>query len=557
MSGQNKLLKVNMDDTKIKQILVDEGYVSAEDMAHAETAAADQNISIADALIAAGIITHELLGQALAESFGIPYYNLGDHPLVKEEVLKVPEDIAVKLRVLLIKETSEGAVFTTDSPHKMSEYGEVAALFPNRKLGLNYSTPEDIDAGLTLYRKTLETRFADIIKSEKRVAPEIIDAIFTDALSFNASDIHFEPHAKEVVVRFRVDGVLQEAGRVATSHYENIVNRIKVMARLRIDQHASAQDGAIRYEHDTETAIDMRVSIVPVVDGEKIVIRLLSLYIQTLRLDSLGLSMHDQELLEKASRKPFGMILVTGPTGSGKTTTLYALLQTLNHADVNITTIEDPVEYKIPGINQIQVNPQTGLTFASGLRSIVRQDPNVVLVGEIRDTETAEIAVNAALTGHLLLSTFHANDAASTIPRMLDMGVEPYLLASTLDLIIAKRLVRKICESCRYSTVVSGTEIAQKYPQTKQYFTAKNFTLYQGKGCNVCNHTGFKGRIGIHETILISPALQDLIPRSPSSKQIWELAHSEGSHTLFEDGLEKVNDGITTIDELLRVANPQ
>ena len=381
--------------------------------------------------------------------------------------------------------------------------------------------------------------------SQTRVAPEIIDEIVADALAFKASDIHFEPQEKEVVVRFRVDGVLHEAGRFAKEVYENILNRIKVQAHMRIDEHFSAQDGAIRFVKEKGT-VDMRVSVIPTLDGEKVAIRLLAEYVKGFTFADLGVSEKDQAAFLRAAKKPFGMILVTGPTGSGKTTTLYALLKMLNDPTVNITTIEDPVEYKILGVNSIQVNPQTNLTFAKGLRSIVRQDPDIVLVGEIRDLETAEIAVNAALTGRLLFSTFHANDAATSIPRLLDMGVEPFLMASTLELVIAQRLVRKICDQCRVSFTSND----------KRFFPKTSSTLYQGKGCKNCGNTGYKGRTAIFEFIEIDDALEDLILKHPSSKEIWELAQKNGAHSLFEDGLEKVKNGITTIDELLRVAQP-
>lgn len=251
------------------------------------------------------------------------------------------------------------------------------------------------------------------------------------------------------------------------------------------------------------------------------------------------------------------MILVAGPTGSGKTTTLYGLLKLVNSPDVNITTIEDPVEYKVLGVNQIQINPQTNLTFAKGLRSIVRQDPDIILVGEIRDNETAEIAVNAALTGHLLYSTFHANDAATAIPRLLDMGIEPFLLASTLEVIVAQRLVRKICDHCKHSVTKSAGDFTT--PQLKSslsYFEGKSITLYEGKKCEMCGHTGYKGRTAIFEFIQITPEMQNLILRSPSTQEIWQLARKEGSKTLFEDGIEKVKAGVTTLEELLRVAEP-
>ena len=261
-------------------------------------------------------------------------------------------------------------------------------------------------------------------------------------------------------------------------------------------------------------------------------------------------------MITTAAKKPFGMILVTGPTGSGKTTTLYALVKILNKIDVNIMTIEDPVEYKIMGINQIRVNTQTNLTFAKGLRSIVRQDPDIILVGEIRDKETAEISVNAALTGHLLLSTFHANDSATAIPRLLDMSVEPFLLASTLEVIIAQRLVRKICSNCRASKQVSIATIKKLLPEAEQYFVGKTINLYHGKGCEVCSGSGYKGRTAIFEIIQINKELKELILKNPSTNQIWEVARRYGSRSLFEDGIDKVKNGVTTINELLRVAEP-
>jgi len=326
-----------------------------------------------------------------------------------------------------------------------------------------------------------------------------------------------------------------------------------VQAQLRIDQHMAAQDGAIRIRNEKFT-VDMRISIVPTINGEKIVIRLLSQYVGGFGLDDLGLSEKDQEIIREAGDKPFGMILVTGPTGSGKSTTLYALLKNINSPEVNITTIEDPVEYRVAGVNQIQVNPQTDLTFARGLRSVVRQDPDIILVGEIRDEETAEIAINAALTGHLLLSTFHSNDAASAIPRLLDMGLEPFLLASTLEIVIAQRLVRKLCNHCRYSETVNVKDLGKKIKNPKKYFDKDKVSLYRGKGCPACGNTGYSGRLAVFEFIKISDAMQELIVKNPSSNQIWELARAEGAHSMFEDGMEKVKNGITTLDELLRVA---
>ncbi len=412
-----------------------------------------------------------------------------------------------------------------------------------------------VSPALQQQQRSLSTQFSSIIRSARRVAPEMIDAILADSLKYRASDIHFEPQPKEVLVRFRVDGVLQEAGRIPREHYENILNRIKVLAHLRTDEHFSAQDGSIRYEHE-QIAIDMRISIIPILDGEKIAIRLLHGYIKQVTLDNLGFSKPDQEIMLAASQKPFGMILVTGPTGSGKTTTLYALLNILNRPGVNITTIEDPVEYKIAGANQIQVNIQTNLTFAKGLRSIVRQDPDIVLVGEIRDHETAEIAVNAALTGHLLLSTFHANDAATAVPRLLDMDVEPFLLTSTLEVIIAQRLVRKLCEECRSQETVTIEQLSKQLLTAKEFFPENRISVGKSKGCTACGQTGYKGRIGIFEFIPMSSEMQELILKNPSTQQMRELARKQGSHSLFEDGIQKVQAGITTLEEVLRVAEP-
>ena len=285
--------------------------------------------------------------------------------------------------------------------------------------------------------------------------------------------------------------------------------------------------------------------------------RVLSEYIKNFSTGDLGLEPEDEELLEEVVKKPFGLILAVGPTGSGKTTTLYTLLKKLNRPDVNITTIEDPAEYRVPGINQIQVNTQTGLTFGKGLRSIVRQDPNIILVGEIRDSETVEISINAALTGHLVLSTFHANDAATAIPRLVEMKAEPFLLSSTLEVILAQRLVRKICESCRYSENIKSEYWSKNFPAAAQLVPPDLKTIYRGKGCSSCNHTGYKGRIGIFEMIIMTPELRDLILKNPSSQEIWKMARTQGARSMFESGIKKIKNGLTTAEEVFRVAPPR
>jgi type IV pilus assembly protein PilB len=523
-------------------------------MARAEVQAKKSRISVVESLLNQDLLTKNLLGQAIAESLDVPYADLDHNPPPLDQTLKIPEEVAQKCRAVLFDEKKTVLTVATDDPAKKDLLKSLQAVFGKKKITIAFSLTEDIDAVLAQYRKSLETRFSKIIEGQKRIAPEIIEEILSDALSYHASDVHFEPQQKEILVRFRVDGVLQEAGRLSREHYENILNRIKVQSHLRIDEHTAAQDGSMRFEKDDKVT-DLRTSVVPTVEGEKVVLRVLAAYVQGFNLADLGLSARNQAIVEEAANKPFGMILSTGPTGSGKTTTLYALLKLLNQPDVNVTTIEDPVEYKMVGINQIQVNPQTNLTFAKGLRSIVRQDPDIILVGEIRDEETAEIAVNAALTGHLLLSTFHANNAATAIPRLLEMNAEPFLLASTLQVIMAQRLARKICEHCRHSTSTFPKGIPVKAKKILDgYLGTKNVTLYQGKGCAACSNTGYRGRTALFELITMTPEMQELVLKSPSTLEIWRLARKQGSTSLFEDGIEKVKSGVTSLDELLRVA---
>ena len=325
---------------------------------------------------------------------------------------------------------------------------ELTNLF-QKPIEFGYSLTQDIDRSLLYYKAPLASRFLSIMDKFDTVAPEIVEEIIEEALEENVSDIHFEPqYDKNVRVRFRIDGMLQEVGDIPFSYYENILNLIKVNSQLRTDEHFIPQDGAINFRKENSIT-DVRVSILPTVYGEKIALRILTNTLSNITLETLGLNERNIKILRKSSQKPFGMILVTGPTGSGKSTTLYSILKTLNDEVSNITTIEDPVEYKIQGVNHIQVNKETDLTFARGLRSILRQDPNIILVGEIRDNETAQIAINAALTGHLLFSTVHANDGQSTLPRLLNMDIDPFLLSTTLQLIVAQRLVRKIFQKAK------------------------------------------------------------------------------------------------------------
>jgi type II secretory ATPase GspE/PulE/Tfp pilus assembly ATPase PilB-like protein len=549
---------MNFDQDNIKKILIDTGYLEESDIKMAEREAEEAKVSFVDYMIESNVISRDLFGQAIAEYLGIDYLDINSNPPGKEQVLAIPEDIARRYRAVVFKRTPSKVTLATDNPDNEAllreGIDELKRLLGVEDVVIGFSLTEDIDESFLFYRTKLETRFSEIASSGKIVTSELLSEIIHDAIIYRSSDIHFEPQKDRVLIRFRIDGVLHEAGIMPKDYYENVLNRLKVLASMRIDEHLAPQDGAIRFPLKKKF-VDLRVSVVPVVDGEKAVIRILSVYVRNFSLTEIGMSEDNRVAFENSSKKPFGMILVVGPTGSGKSTTLYALLKELNSGAINITTIEDPVEYKIEGVNQIQVNQRTNLTFANGLRSIVRQDPDIILVGEIRDQETAEIAVNSALTGHLLLSTFHANDAATALPRLLDIGVEPFLLSSTLELIISQRLVRKICENCRYSQEYSSAQLKRMFPSASKYFQKKE-TFYHGKGCPSCNNTGYKGSSAVFEIIKGTMEMKDLVLHNPNSNEIWRLAYAQGSKTMFEDGLEKVRSGLTSMEELLRVTKP-
>ncbi len=547
---------MKLEQDLLKKILLDGSYVTEDDIKNAERYQEEHRSSILEYLLVEGITSTDIVGQAIAEYLGSSYSNIIAHPPAKEHVLLIPENIARKYKVVVFNIEGNKVVVATDEPKNESLKEELSKIFKDKEIVITFSMPDDIESTFVNYEQSLETQFSKITKTKTRIAPEIVDQIIEDALSLKASDIHCEPREKEVMIRFRIDGVLHDAGKIPKEYYENVVNRVKVQSKLRIDEHFSPQDGAIRFTSKVyDVPVDLRVSIIPTLDGEKIAIRVLSSYVKDLTLTDIGLSQELYEQVLKSSKKPFGMILVTGPTGSGKSTTLYSIIKIVNTKDRNITTIEDPVEYKIVGVNQIQANTQTNLTFAKGLRSIMRQDPNVILVGEIRDLETADIAVNASLTGHLLLSTFHSNDAVTAIPRFIDMGIEPFLIGSTLELIIAQRLVRRICDSCKVSYDITNQELNNLGVEADKYFEGEKISLYKGKGCEACSNTGFKGRIGVFEFVTMTPALQDLISKSPSTKEINDLIRQQGFKTMFEDGIDKVKTGITTIEEVVRVIN--
>jgi type II secretory ATPase GspE/PulE/Tfp pilus assembly ATPase PilB-like protein len=469
-------------------------------------------------------------------------------------------------RVIAFKKDGEGTHVAMENPGDLATLSLIKKMISG-PIKIYYATERDILFALFSYQREPVEVFEEMISKSteemkginKGEAPiiKIVDTMMVFAYQSRASDVHIEPYEEYTQFRFRVDGVLSDIIRLPKELEDQIISRIKIVSNLPTDEHAAALDGKFAFEVSGVEEVDVRVSILPTTHGERVVMRLLASNMRQYALLDLGFSEADVDKVREAYSKPYGMILSTGPTGSGKTTTMYSFMKILNKRNVNIMTIEDPVEYQIKGVNQIQVNPKTGLTFAAGLKSIVRQDPNVILVGEIRDEETAGIAVNAALTGHLVLSTLHTNDAATTFPRMLDMGIEPFLLASSVNLVVAQRLVRKICTNCRASGVVSpedlkadlSVDLLKKVLEKE----GKGMRVYSGAGCEVCKHTGYLGRVGIYEVMPLTPNVKEAVVAKADADMIKKIAIKDGMRTMIEDGLEKVKLGVTTIDELLRV----
>jgi type IV pilus assembly protein PilB len=401
--------------------------------------------------------------------------------------------------------------------------------------------------------KSIHSKIDKILSqpAEKISVVNLVDQIVELAFVSHSSDIHMEPAAGYLRVRFRIDGMLHdvfEPNKINVVVHQEIISRIKVLSGLRTDEHLSPQDGRFKVKIQNGE-VDLRVSIIPTYHGENCILRVLA-ESADFELESLGFSEADLERVQDAIKRPYGMILANGPTGSGKSTTLYTILKKLNHPDVSIVTIEDPIEYSMDGASQIQINSQVGLTFASGLRSILRQDPNVIMVGEIRDEETASIAVNAALTGHLVLSTLHTNDAATTFPRLIDMKVPPFLVASTVNIAMGQRLVRTICPDCKKERKLTASEAKSLKEILPDLPTTKFFA---GAGCDACNHSGFRGRVGIREVLPVTDEIRQLIMDRANAKQIKEAAVKHGMTTMIEDGLHKATEGLTTLEEVLRI----
>jgi len=546
---------------QLKDLLLKRGIVAQKQLDDLLSFAKTSDANLIDILIENDIVTDENLGVMIADFLKIPFVSLSKVFIPKEVFHIVPERIARKYKVIPFARDQQGIKLAMTDPEN-KEITEMISKKTGTVINAYFATVRDIDNALRIYQKDLKEMFEGLQKQEtqKTTAVEfpvsrIVDEIITNAYENKASDIHMEPQEKNSILRFRIDGILHDVLTLPKYLHEEMIARIKVLSRLRTDEHLSPQDGKMRLRMEEEN-IDIRVSIIPMVDGEKAVLRLLTSHFQKFSLIDLGMNQKDLVKVTKAFTKSYGMILSTGPTGSGKSTSIYAILKVLNTREKNITTIEDPVEYKISGINQIQVNPKTNLTFATGLRSILRQDPNIIFVGEIRDIETAGIAVNAALTGHLVLSTLHTNDAVTALPRLSDMKVEPFLVASTINVIIAQRLVRKICDICKTSFMLPKNDVIKNIPVelVQKYFgDREDLRIYKGQGCKICKMTGYTGRVGIFEVLQISETIKELITKKESSNVLAKRAMEEGMTTMFEDGIEKVAKGVTTVEEVLRV----
>ena len=552
-----------LPDSQIKDLLVQSGQVTQEEMVNLQQFAINTRVPLQEAAIEKDAISDENLGILIADYLKYPFISLAKISIPEDVFSIVPERLARKYKLVSFAREADGIKLAMVDPTN-KDLIDIISKKTKLKVVPYFATERDIENALQLYRKDLQQVFDELLQgvigttdvdAEDAPIAKMVDLLITYAYRDKASDIHIEPEENDLLVRFRIDGILHDMLYLDKKLTERILTRIKILSRLRTDEHLSAQDGKIRMIVDDEN-LDLRVSIIPIAEGEKAVLRLLSSHFRQFSLLDLGMKEEDLKKVNAAFNRSFGLILSTGPTGSGKTTTIYSILKILNTREKNITTIEDPIEYRIKGVNQIQVNAKTNLTFASGLRSILRQDPNVIFVGEIRDSETAGIGVNAALTGHLVVSTLHTNDSATALPRLIDMKVEPFLVASTVNVIIAQRLVRRICESCRIQVIFKRSDIAKNISEeiiTKHFPLGEDLKVYQGKGCKVCHHTGYLGRIGIFEVLEMTETIKKLIADKNDSDVIAKEAIREGMSTMQEDGMDKIVKGITTLEEVLRV----
>ena len=583
---------MRVEDSQLRAFLADSGLVKPEDLKKAEKEAEKSKKSLRDVLLNKGYIKDAELHRLEAYILGIPFVDLSKETIDPDVLRVIPEPIARTHNIIAFKKSGEDLEVAMLDPDDLPTID-----FIKKKAGLRIlpriTTPESIKNVLKQYQKSLETEFGEILKSEEGAALEvqreyaegapeaeelkklaedlpiirIVDTFIRHAILQSASDIHIEPTEKDVVVRYRIDGILRDAMTLPRQVAAGIVARGKGMGDLKLDEHRLPQDGRFKIENE-EYKISFRVSVLPVFDGEKIVMRLLPENAKGFTLEELGFWGVNLERVHRAIRKPTGIILATGPTGSGKTTTLYTVLEMLNLPGVNISTVEDPIEYRMPRVNQTQVRPDIGLTFAGGLRSLLRQDPNIIMVGEIRDNETAGLAINAALTGHLVLSTLHTNSAAGALPRLLDMKVEPFLIASTVTAIVSQRLVRLLCEE-KEEYQLGKSDIdglkkdldidrieamlhREKVVDAKTSF--EEITWARPKKSEACPD-GYKSRIGIHEVLEVSESIKEMIAKNATSDDIEKRAREEGMLTMLEEGFIRAAQKRTSIEEVLRVTS--
>jgi type IV pilus assembly protein PilB len=517
-----------------------------------------------------GLVESKEVYGALAEQLGVPYVDLDSYVIDPRVVTLLPEKFCRQYQLVPIGEEKNTLILAMANPVDVVAIDRVR-LMTKKEVKPVMASPQDIEKVLNAYYgigESVEELIREAETREGLVLPEeeeelkidqlkalgeeapiirVVNMLILQAIRSGASDIHIEPQEDQVRIRFRIDGILHDITSTSIQVHPALVSRIKILSRMNIAERRLPQDGRFQVTVDNRT-VDFRVSSLPTIFGEKIVMRILDKSTLLLDLDRLGFEEEDLEKFYRLIQHPYGMILLTGPTGSGKTTTLYSALNFINKPDLNIITIEDPVEYRLPGINQVQVRPKIGLTFASALRAIMRQDPDVIMVGEIRDYETAEIAIHAALTGHLVFSTLHTNTAAGALVRLQEMGIPSYLIASALVGVVAQRLVRKICERCKVAFEVRGP-IARELTGGKE----DHLVLFRGKGCPECNKTGYRGRIAVSEVLVMDDDLRALVLRNATEREITEKACEKGMRTLRENAIRKVLRGVTTLEEMYRV----
>ncbi|MDP2892577.1 MAG: GspE/PulE family protein [Bacillota bacterium] len=543
------------------EMLLEEGLITQDQLNEALRIQKTTRQKLGEILIEGGVVTEDQILDMLGKQYHLPFIDLTKVAVQPEAAASINVNLARKYTLIPVKREDPFITIATADPldfYALDDIRVATGLIVKPVIAFKKQILEAIEknyAGhtaraaahdLRLESKEEKIEETDLLLEGVNRAPvvRLVQSIIQYAVKKNASDIHIEPLENELRVRVRIDGELQETMRTPIAAHSAVTTRIKIMGKMDIAEKRIPQDGRINDVIEGKN-IDMRISVMPTVYGEKIVIRLLNKSDALITKKNLGLTPENEALLDMIIKNPHGMLLVTGPTGSGKTTTLYAILKEINAPTRNILTIEDPVEYEIPGVNHTQVNVKAGLTFASGLRAILRQDPDIVMVGEIRDSETAQIAVRAAITGHLVLSTLHTNDAASTITRLVDMGTEPFLVSSSLVGIIAQRLVRKLCSSCREACTPSGSEMKLLDISAPQ-------EIFKPKGCNLCNFTGFKGRMAIFEIIVVDRKIRDMINAGANADEIRDEAIKAGTKTLRQNCAGLVLNGTTSISELLK-----